>query len=177
MFRRAQDRIRTFYYRTKEELLKAPDLPSLKLQRLLKKLQEMLKTVSYFGCYFDRNYSTNNNRMKSICDCKGLFECQGRWDKDGCLYKGGHVINPYKSREDRIIFQTWNLDHNIERSRAIIPAIKYALKESENGKLNYEIDLKGIFNDLFTLKNLKLVHIVCHDKAAHLSKCAGPYLI
>jgi DNA fragmentation factor beta subunit len=26
-----------------------------------------------------------------------------------------HTINPYSSREERILFSTWNLDHVIER--------------------------------------------------------------
>lgn len=182
MFRRAQDRIRTYYYKTKDELVKSPDLSSLKVNGLLKQLQDMLKAVCYFGCYFDRRCGgpkIGDGLLKSLCDEKGNFECQGRWDKDKCLYNVGHEINPYKSKEDRIVFQTWNLDHSIERSRAVIPAIKKALREEDvkNGKNNLELDIKSIFSDLFTLNNLKFVHIVCHDKGAHFSKEAGPYLM
>lgn len=181
MFRRAQDRIRTYYYKTKDELLKSKDIPLSRVFRLLNDLQSRLKTVKYFGCYFDRSVCLSHGNLKSICDERGEFSCQGRWDREVCLYSPGHKINPYTSREERIIFQTWNLDHLKERSRAIIPAVFEALKEEENRiKLTSDdsnIDVKGIFNDLFTLKNLKFVHIVCHDKGAHLSKTAGPYLL
>lgn len=180
MFRRAQDRIRTYYYKTKDELLKSKDLPPSKLTYLLNDLQSRLKTVKYFGCYFDRSSSYSllgadgeGHQLQSICDERGEFSCQGRWDKEMCLYTPVHKINPYTSREERIIFQTWNLDHLKERSRAIIPAICAALREE--GDLN--IDVKSIFSDLFTMKNLKFVHIVCHDKGAHFSKTAGPYLL
>lgn len=179
MFRRAQDRIRTYYYKTKDELLKNPDLPSERLHILLKELQDLLKDVNYFGSYFDRSKAIGDNKIKSICDEKGVFTCEGRWDKNFCLYVPVHTINPYRSREDRIVFQTWNLDHNIERSRSIIPAICSALKEIEavNGKKKKQLDVKQIFDDIFTRNNLKLVHIVCHDKGAHDGKAAGPYVI
>ncbi|KRT80627.1 hypothetical protein AMK59_6014 [Oryctes borbonicus] len=179
MFRRAQDRIRTYYYKTKDELLKNPDLPSERAQTLLNELQDNLKDVKHFGCYFDRSKAIGDAKQKSICDEKGTFTCEGRWDKNLCLYVPMHTINPYRSREDRIVFQTWNLDHNIERTRSVIPAICSALKETEpiNGKKKKQVDVKQIFNDIFTRNNLKLVHIVCHDKGAHEGKVAGPYVI
>lgn len=179
MFRRAQDRVRTYYYKTKDELVKNPDLPSERLQVLLKELQDNLKAVGYFGCYFDRSKAIGDTDIKSICDENGSFSCGGRWDKKICLYVPVHTINPYKSREERVVFQTWNLDHGIERSRSIIPAICSALKETrvQNCKKKKEIDSEKIFSDLFTRDNLKLVHIVCHDKAAHSGTIAGPYTI
>lgn len=180
MFRRAQDRIRTYYYKTKDELLKSKNIPLARVAYLLSDLQSRLRTVKYFGCYFDRNASRGEGNLKSICDEKGEFSCQGRWDKEACLYSPVHKINPYTSREERIIFQTWNLDHLKERSRSIIPAICEALKEEERtvkASEDSNIDVKGVFNDLFTLKNLKIVHIVCHDKGTHFSKTAGPYLL
>lgn len=179
MFRRAQDRIRTYYYKTKDELLKSKDIPQSIIMCLLNDLQSRLKTVRYFGCYFDRNACMGEGNLKSICDAKGEFTCQGRWDKEICLYNSAHKINPYTSREERIIFQTWNLDHTKERSRSVIPAICEALKDERLcEETEYSIiDVKSIFNDLFTTKNLKFVHIVCHDKGAHLSKTAGPYLL
>lgn len=180
MFRRAQDRVRTYYYKTKDELLKSKDIPLARVMCLLNDLQSRLKTVRYFGCYFDRSACMGDGYLKSICDEKGEFACQGRWDKEVCLYNPIHKINPYTSREERIIFQTWNLDHLKERSRSVIPAIYQALKNEVNYKnieLDSYIDVKSIFNDLFTLKNLKFVHIVCHDKGAHFSKTAGPYFL
>lgn len=179
MFRRAQDRIRGYFYKTKDEL-KHKQLPKEKLDTLLKQLQEMLQRCQFFGYYFDRRFAISaigDYNKKSICDDYGKFICKGTWNKDCCLYGNNHEINPYKSKEARIIFQTWNLDHVIERSRSIIPAICDALLDyDKSNKLKHTIDVDSIFRDLFTLKNLKFVHIVCHDKSTH-SKKAGPYLI
>lgn len=182
MFRRAQDRIRTYFYKTRDELVKSGKVPPSQVQNLFSQLQEMLKSVKFFGCYFDRTFPPSDGPQKSLCNTKGTIMCQGRWDKKDCLYPSGHEINPYKSREDRIVFQTWNLDHTIERSRSVIPAIKEALAEgaedeNKNGKCKLDIDVKAIFRDLFTLSNLKMVHIVCHDKGSHFSMSAGPYLL
>lgn len=266
MSRRAQDRIRMYFYKTKEELLKTNEiaLPQKQLQALILDLNTRLKMNKFHGYYFDRACAGNEN-MKSICDIWGTFTCQGRWDKDKCLYHPPHSINPYVSREARIIFQTWNLDHNKERSRSITPAIRSALRACgadsydyhrfvdgrgrnvENGKIcgplkgqivlfgsdkvldgqnvilvrqnenkekivvrdrdeidenikdqivtyvsrdqnvenqnvkgivsfgNVNLDVKAIYDDLFTVANLKLVHIVCHDKGAHGTRVAGPY--
>ncbi|KAL3274368.1 hypothetical protein HHI36_015766 [Cryptolaemus montrouzieri] len=185
MFRRAQDRIRTYFYKTREELRKRTDLPQDKLQFLLLELHTRLKNTKYNGHYFDRRYWNEDDILKCLCDKEGNFSCQGRWDKECCLYNSSHQINPYKSKEERVVFQCWNLDHVRERSRSVIPAICDALKNEslmENGKnsvlLGKQIflDVKGIYNDLFTSKNIKLVHIVCHDKGAH-SKQAGPYIM
>lgn len=180
MFRRAQDRIRTYYYKTKEELLKAKDAPQDKIIYIINELNSRLKNVKYFGCYFDRKANTGDSQLKCLCDPDGFFTCQGRWDKETCLYTPAHQINPYTSREERIIFQTWNLDHTKERSRAVIPAIFESLREDSkiiSEKDKTFVDVKSIFNDLFTTNNLKFVHIVCHDKGAHFTKTAGPYLL
>jgi len=47
----------------------------------------------------------------AICDKKGEFRCEGRWNTDGCAYGDRHKINPYRSREELALFSTWNLDH------------------------------------------------------------------
>jgi len=47
----------------------------------------------------------------AICDEKGEFRCEGRWNTDGCAYGNRHKINPYRSREELALFSTWNLDH------------------------------------------------------------------
>lgn len=174
MFRRAQDRIRTYYYKTREELLKNPTLPQDQLRTLINELQNRLKLSKFNGHFFNRKDN------KSLCNAEGEFTCQGRWNKDKCLYSPQHKINPYESREGRIIFQTWNLDHVIERSRSVIPEITKALKDAECMVVNdrqASVDVKAIYNDLFTLFNLKFVHIVCHDKGVHNTKKAGPYLL
>ncbi|XP_066139556.1 DNA fragmentation factor subunit beta [Euwallacea fornicatus] len=179
MFRRAQDRIRTYYYKTKEDLLHATHLPADKLNALLTELQTKLKLNKYNGHLFDRHAAIGNSNLKPLCDSMGKFYCDGRWDKRACLYVPKHSINPYTSREERIIFQTWNLDHRIERSRSVIPNISKALLSV--GQMIYKeedsLDIKAIYNDLFTVANLRLVHIICHDKRAHVTRKAGSYLI
>lgn len=184
MFRKAQDRIRTFFYRTKEELRKYTELPQDDLRYLFLELSNRLKTNKYNGNYFDRRKWNEDDVLKSICNKDGTFSCQGRWDKEKCMYENSHQINPYRSREERIIFQCWNLDHVKERTRSVIPAIREALKQKSCVEIGENvaqvekhncIDVKNIYNDLFTTKNLKLVHIVCHDKGKHASQ-AGPYI-
>ncbi|KAK9692789.1 DNA fragmentation factor 40 kDa, partial [Popillia japonica] len=61
------------------------DLPSERLQALLKELQDNLKDVSYFGCYFDRSKAIGDVKHRSLCDEKGTFSCEGRWDKNFCF--------------------------------------------------------------------------------------------
>ena len=55
--------------------------------------------------YFDREAKPEER----LCDDEGCFCCEGEYNKNGCDIK--HSINPYLSREQRIIFSTWNLDH------------------------------------------------------------------
>lgn len=47
----------------------------------------------------------------AICDNMGEFRCEGRWNMDGCAYGDRHKINPYRSKEELVLFSTWNLDH------------------------------------------------------------------
>nr|CAD7596661.1 unnamed protein product [Timema genevievae] len=106
-----------------------------------------------------------------LCDDRGEFQCQGRWDRPECPYNESsrHVINPYCSKEARVLFQIWNLDHRIERSRTVVPAILEAARISV--KEHRKVNSSYFFTLLFTLSNLKLVHIVCHDKGAHNVRC------
>ena len=59
----------------------------------------------------------------------------------------------------------------IERSRAIVPTLINAIKKCPSDK---EINLNYFYDLLFTRFNLKLVHIICHDKQEHLSKKCNP---
>ncbi|XP_071581486.1 DNA fragmentation factor subunit beta isoform X1 [Temnothorax nylanderi] len=99
----------------------------------------------------------------AICDRKGEFKCEGRWNADGCPYGDRHKINPYRSKEELALFSTWNLDHKIERSRTLIPQL---LQISRQDTIN-EQDIYDCYDNLFTVKNLRLVHIICHDKGSH----------
>ena len=57
---------------------------------------------------------SKERKLITLCDEKGEFKCDGIWNKDKCMYEGNHRINPYRSREEVILFSTWNLDHRYE---------------------------------------------------------------
>ncbi|XP_023257369.1 DNA fragmentation factor subunit beta [Seriola lalandi dorsalis] len=126
-----------------------------------KSLVEMLKAARYNGSYFDRT----ETEPARLCTQEGWFTCQGSFDLDVC--KSLHSINPYGSRESRILFSTWNLDHRIEKKRTVIPALLDALQNHKAADVN----LTYFYRLLFTRENLKLVHIVCHKKGAHNLQC------
>lgn len=170
MFRKAQDRIRGYLYKSCDDLKKSPEYKEnveirLRLDRTMEFFRRKLSYVHYFGSYFDRKWPKESARL---CNPDGNFQCQGVWRKTCCTYTN-HVINPYDSREARILFSTWNLDHRIERTRTVIPALLVAAELAccQDGQINMEY----FFNLLFTNENLKIVHIVCHDKGAHNVVC------
>lgn len=58
----------------------------------------------------------------------------------------------------------------MERSRTVIPALFEASRMASTSGCS--INVNYFYNLLFTTVNLKLVHIVCHDKGQHDSaKC------
>lgn len=58
----------------------------------------------------------------------------------------------------------------VERSRSVIPALFEA--STKASKACCSINMKYFYDLLFTTTNLKLVHIVCHDKGQHdTAKC------
>ncbi|KAG7226932.1 hypothetical protein INR49_022227 [Caranx melampygus] len=122
-------------------------------------LAEMLRADRYNGSYFSR---TEKERDRL---CTGRGGSPGSFDQSMC--ESLHSINPYGSRESRIVFSTWNLDHRIEKKRTIIPALLEAL---QNHKMA-DVNLSYFYRLLFTRENLKLVHIVCHKKGAHNLLC------
>ncbi|XP_061529364.1 DNA fragmentation factor subunit beta [Phycodurus eques] len=122
---------------------------------------EMLKSDKFNGRYFDRTQKEPHR----LCTREGWFTCQGSFDQTKCASL--HSINPYGSRESRIVFGTWNLDHRIEKKRTIIPALMEALQNHTSEDIN----LTYFYRLLFTRDNLKLVHIVCHKKGAHKLQC------
>ncbi|KAM6928649.1 DNA fragmentation factor subunit beta [Lycodopsis pacificus] len=124
-------------------------------------LAEMLKTAKHNGCYFDRTVKEADR----LCTRAGWFTCQGSFELEEC--PSLHSINPYGSRESRIVFSTWNLDHRIEKKRTIIPALLEALQSHGSADVN----VGYFYRLLFTRENLKLVHIVCHNKGAHNLLC------
>ena len=96
---------------------------------------------------------------------RGVFSCEGRYDEVCCRYKH-HAINPYQSYEARILFSTWNLDHLVERSRTVVPGLVRAVQGRRGSQ---RVNRKYFYRLLFSRDNLRLVHIVCHDKQEHSS--------
>ncbi|KAL6119989.1 dffb [Pungitius sinensis] len=125
------------------------------------RLAEMLRSAKHNGGYFDRT----EKEAHRLCTRAGWFTCQGSFEQKAC--QSFHSINPYGSRESRIVFSTWNLDHRIEKKRTIIPALLEALQSHKSE----EVNLDYFYRLLFTRDNLKLVHIVCHKKEAHHLQC------
>ncbi|KPJ08298.1 DNA fragmentation factor subunit beta [Papilio machaon] len=180
MCKRAKERMRGYYYKTKTALKSSDFYIHSKnghgkqlIDKFLIELQKKLESNSYNGSYFNRKVHSNYR----LCSDSGLFQCGGLWNVDKCSYNGEHVINPYRSREERIIFQTWNLDHKIELSRSIIPSIFKAFEALQLGNCfcisceeshsDGNIDTDRYYLQIFTRENLKLVHIVCHYKGRH----------
>lgn len=227
MARRSQDRIRGYFYKTKEEFLKSsiyrtnPDARQM-LNEMLEIFQYFLIGVDYFSSMFNRKWANrhhlaediqpddeidgtkapprkkakvaaireiiNDTTLKehyylSLCNELGDFRCHGIWCDDRCRYDD-HIINPYASRENVILFQMWNLDHQIEISRSVIPKIlgdvhTITVERAQCNKHKQPAVMVSIikyFLELFTVDNLKLVHIVCHDKAVHNLKSNGTVL-
>lgn len=116
----------------------------------------------------------------SLCNERGDFQCHGIWSDKKCRYEN-HSINPYASRENVIIFQMWNLDHQIEIARTVIPKILSDVHAIvvDNAKCRRHkrpakmLSIIKYFLELFSMDNLRLVHIVCHDKGGHNLKSNG----
>lgn len=216
MKRKAQDRIKGYFYKTSDELTKSAiyktNLEGKKIiNDLLSDFFLFLNGVDYFSCLFDRTHKvkfilervkdeTDATRFKpaklkrrridsetkakigdcdsfkkfqvTLCNDLGTFSCHGIWNSASCTYE--HKINPYASRESVVLFQIFNLDHQIEISRSIFPSILKNVEELVSGadctihkKKGASISVLTYFYEIFTVNNLKLVHIVCHDKGAH----------
>ncbi|XP_053675703.1 DNA fragmentation factor subunit beta [Anopheles nili] len=218
MKRRGQDRIRGYFYKTKDELTKcsmyrASPVARELIDEMLELFRQLLVGFDYFSCMFDRtclrrvelkpeaNTQDETDAQKippkrlkllvqkslgsdcridrynvALCSQLGDFRCMGVWNDERCRYLN-HRINPYASRENLILFQVWNLDHQIEISRAVLPSIldnvermvsaegdAFCKLHRRKGK---KLSVITYFLELFTLNNLKLVHIVCHDKSVH----------
>ncbi|XP_042335456.1 DNA fragmentation factor subunit beta isoform X2 [Sceloporus undulatus] len=132
-----------------------------KFQQIAEAMMEKLKSERYNGCYFDRREEEN----VCLCTPEGWFSCQGPFDTKDCPCR--HSINPYGNKESRILFSTWNLDHVIEKKRTILPTLAEAIKDRDKR----EVDWEYFYRLLFTVDNLKLVHIACHKKTNHNLGC------
>ncbi|KAH8376941.1 hypothetical protein KR093_002306 [Drosophila rubida] len=121
----------------------------------------------------------------SLCTDLGDFYCQGAYSDNGNCCTLQHTINPYASRENLILFQVWNLDHQIELCRSILPSLVANVEElikhpqrkcTLHNKRVIDISVLEYFLEIFSLKNLKLVHIVCHDKVQRANRSNGRLL-
>ena len=121
LFKGCQSRIRGYLTKA-ESNLKSAELSEKNeklLQDILINLKALLKHNQFNGHYFNRA----SDKSDKICDQKGKFSCEGRFDQESCHYQAMsaaesgdemswiHYINPYESAESRIMFSTWNLDH------------------------------------------------------------------
>ncbi|KAL9969949.1 hypothetical protein ACROYT_G022237 [Oculina patagonica] len=154
----AKSRVRKYFANARESFEKASKKAQTLLSNTLDHFQDELKKQQYFGDYFAR---TAKQELRLCCD-KGWFSCEGPYNEDDCFKL--HKINPYGSKENRVLFSTWNLDHVIEKSRQIFPAMIQAAEKCPKGS---QLNWKYFFDLLFTRKNIKLVHIGCHVKGEH----------
>lgn len=167
----AEMRMRGYFEQAKKELLADDSSSSGPARQAIEFFRQQLKNCGHNAAYFDRTAS----KCLRLCNSDGLFECEGQYDLSRCF--SSHFINPYACREARIVFSTWNLDHVIEKSRAILPTLKKALK----GPRAESVNLPYFHSLLFQHKrekegedpegNLKLVHIACHVKKPHEDRC------
>ncbi|XP_046959941.1 DNA fragmentation factor subunit beta [Vanessa cardui] len=179
MSKRVKERMRGYFYKTKSALQSSELYVHSRngrgkklIDQFLLDLRKLLELNKYNEGYFNRH-----DNITRMCNENGLFECGGLWNNQRCMYDGEHVINPYRSREERIIFQTWNLDHKIELSRSVVPMILKAIERlgqttvqcTSCKKIAGEcfIEADRYYLQIFTRENLKLVHIVCHYKGKH----------
>lgn len=216
MRRKAQDRIKGYFYKTKDELTKSVLYRNnLKARAVIDLFLDdcflFLNGVEYFSCLFDRAYEVKFSPKKpardetdaatakpkrrridsetkskisdsdlfrkfqvALCNDLGSFDCHGIWTSTSCSY--GHNINPYSSRESAVLFQIYNLDHQAEISRSIFPSILKSVEAfvseelcAKHNKKAVAISVLTYFREIFTVSNLKLVHIVCHDKGSHVN--------
>lgn len=117
MRKRSSGRIQRYFYDAKEKIRNSPQYAkNAKSRHMLDALMEefmvQLQKDEYFAFFFDRKCAQRG----AICDHNGVFVCQGLWNDERCTYAAGdapseHRINPYCSREQRVLFTTWNLDH------------------------------------------------------------------
>lgn len=154
----AKSRVRKYFSNAKESFEKASKRAQNILSKTLEQFQGELRKQQYYGDYFARSAS---QELRLCCD-KGWFSCEGPYNEENCFKM--HKINPYGSKERRVLFSTWNLDHVIEKSRQIFPAMIQAAEKCPKGS---QLNWKYFFDLLFTRKNLKLVHIGCHVKGEH----------
>lgn len=94
-----------FFFLIIHHLLQASKKAQPCLKTALQNFQVELKKHQYFGDYFARSA----RKDLRLCCNSGWFDCQGPYNEKDCSKL--HKINPYASKEARILFSTWNFDH------------------------------------------------------------------
>ncbi|CAI9734466.1 DNA fragmentation factor subunit beta [Octopus vulgaris] len=103
---KAQSRVKKYYSDASAKLKKDVDQEvSEDIRELVNQLKNKLEKNSYQGTYFDRTAL----ETERICNSDGLFECEGKFDESTC--ENSHMINPYSSRQNCLMFGMWDLDH------------------------------------------------------------------
>ncbi|KAK2557666.1 DNA fragmentation factor subunit beta [Acropora cervicornis] len=143
----AKARIRKYFSNAKESFEKASKKAQPLLMNALKNFEVELKKHQYFGDYFARSARKD---LRLCCD-RGWFDCKGPYNEKACSKH--HKINPYAIGKK-----------NIEKSRQIFPTM---ISAAENCPKGSQLNWVYFFELLFTHKNLKLVHVVCHVKGEH----------
>ena len=96
------------YYGTAQDYVKdkdiARDVKDL-LNNTLKQFEKRLKVNRYYEAYFDRQAEEADR----LCNASGWFSCQGKFNESECQVR--HTIDPYANKAARLMFTTWNLDH------------------------------------------------------------------
>eukprot|EP00794_Sanderia_malayensis_P015291 gene15291-16869_t len=156
----AKQRVRGYLSTSKEFINKADLNRSARdvCLQVIQTFREELKRWNYFEDYFARS----GHLDVRFCDDSGWFHCGGRYNEKNCEQL--HQINPYGSRDHRVLFKTWNLDHRIEKSREVLPKLVKAVQDCPRTKV---VNWEYFFALLFTKKNLNIVDIRCHDISAH----------
>ncbi|KAK3895155.1 hypothetical protein Pcinc_001121 [Petrolisthes cinctipes] len=168
-----ESRMRGYFQHTRQELLADTPHDHPHITNAITFFRHHLHKTRHNSSYFDRSASDSER----LCDDKGFFSCEGPYDQHTC--PSLHFINPYTSREARIIFSTWNLDHVIEKSRTVLPTLKASLssKKGRNVNLQYFHQLLFLHKDTtIPSGNLKLVHVACHVKKPHQLKIEPKYI-
>ncbi|XP_043919506.1 DNA fragmentation factor subunit beta [Protopterus annectens] len=125
----------------------------------VEQMSQKLKAIKYNGSYFNRT----ENDTRRLCTREGWFSCQivAWWDQGICLYRNCSQI-----LDSELVYV---ISRGIEKKRTIIPTLVKAVK-NRNGK---EINWEYFYRILFTVENLKLVHITCHKKTVHNLSCSN----
>lgn len=78
-------------------------------------MEEVARVLAEFSAALGKEdgpktlFGKTKKDAQKICDDEGKFKCQGVYNQNVCHFH--HVINPYKTRQGRLHFQIWELDH------------------------------------------------------------------